>query len=202
MSTNQEVDECGTGRSARVRVDADPNRWDGFEEWKLWDDMAWNVLEGVIKKMFNVEKAQRMKLVRDAYRSTFHLMKMQSNFSEESALNAIRKEVYFRAGELRESDDRGIGIDHTEEISEEEVKEADVEVNYERIDFLADWRLLDKFVSVKESLVKVIGDAYDDSYRLLVRHNMDEDFVLFELRQMLCRQMAEVKGAQSQLRLE
>jgi hypothetical protein len=102
-------------------------------------------------------------------------------------------------GELRKSDDCGIGLGHDLEISEEEVKKADSKVNYDHINVLEDLRLLDKFVSVKEDLVKIIGDAYGESYPLLLRHNLDEDFVLFELRQMLCHQMAEVLGAQCRL---
>jgi hypothetical protein len=75
-------------------------------------------------------------------------------------LNSIRSELYYKAGDLRESDDRGIGLNHELEILEEEVKKADSEVDYDLINFLEDWQLLDKFVSV----------------------NLDEHFVLFELR--------------------
>ncbi len=85
---------------------------------------------------------------------------MQSHFPlDEIALNALRSELYFRAEDLR-SDDRGLGIDHSEEISEDEVEQAECQVDYDRIALLADWRSLDKFASVKEDLVKIIEDAY------------------------------------------
>jgi hypothetical protein len=120
---------------------------------------------------------------------------------DKIALNALRSELYFRAEDLCESDDRGLGIDHSEEISEDEVEQAECQVNYYRIDFLANWRSLDKFVSVKEDLVKIIEDAYGDLFQRLARHNLDEDFVLFKLRRMLVHQMAEIRGAKRYLEM-
>jgi len=127
---------------------------------------------------------------------------MQSHFPlDEIALNALRSELYFRAEDLRESDDRGLGIDHSEEISDDEVEQAECQVDYNRLALLADWRSLDKFASVKEDLVKIIEDVYGDSFHRLARHNLEEDFVLFELRRMLVCQMAKVRGARRYLEM-
>jgi hypothetical protein len=118
----------------------------------IWLGRLW---KKVIERMFNMDKAEC------AYRLSVQLMKMQSHFPlEESPLNSIRSELYYKAGDLRKSDDRGIGLNHELEILEEEVKKADSEVDYDLIKFLEDWQLLDKFVSL----------------------NLDEHFVLFELR--------------------
>ena len=125
---------------------------------------------------------------------------MQSHFpSDEIALNALS--MYFRAEYLCESDDRGLGIDHSEEISEDEVEQAECQVDYDRITLLADWRSLDKFVCVKEGLINIIEDVYGDLYQRLARHELDEDFVLFEFRRMLAHQMAEVRGAERYLEI-
>ena len=197
----REVDECGTGRiRGPVRFVTDADSWDGYEDWKIFDDLAWGTLKNVVESVFDMETAGRLDLVRDVYRLSFRIMKMQTRYpNDEPYLNALRSEMYFRTEDLRESDDRRIGIDHEESISDEEVEAADCEVDFDRIDMLADWRLLGQFVSAKEDLVKIIGDAYADSYRRLARHDLDEDFVLFELRRMLVRQKAEILGARRYL---
>jgi len=158
--------------------------------------LAWGTLKNVVESVFDMETAGRLDLVRDVYRLSFRIMKMQTRYpNDEPYLNALRSEMYFRTEDLRESDDRRIGIEHEESISDQEVEAADCEVDFDRIDMLADWRLLGQFISAKEDLVKIIGDAYADSYRRLARHDLDEDFVLFELRRMLVRQKAEILGA-------
>ena len=131
---------------------------------------------------------------------SYRLVKMQSEFPlDEGALNVLREEVYFRTQELRESDDRGLGIDHSEDISDDEVQKADCQVDHDRFALLADWRSLEKFVSAKEDLVRMIEKVYDDAYQRLEPHELDEDFVLFELRRMLVRQKAEILGARRYL---
>ena len=127
----QGVDECGTGRPRTPHVcanDADP--WEGFGVWKLYDDLAWKTLKKVVDSIFDGDTAGRLDLVRDVYRLSFRLIKMQSHFPlDEIALNALRSKLYFRAEDLRESDDRGLGIDHSEEISEDEVEQAECQVD-------------------------------------------------------------------------
>jgi hypothetical protein len=203
MSLNpQEVYGCGTGcpRTLVRANDADP--WNGFEDWKLYDDLAWKTLKKVVDSIFDADTAGRLDLVQDVYRLSFRILKMQSHFpSDEIALNALRSELYFRAEYLCESDDHGLGIDHSEEILEDEVEQAECQVDYDRIALLADWRSLDKFVSVKEDLIKIIEDVYGDSYQRLARPELDEDFVLFEFRRMLAREMAEVRGAEHYLEI-
>jgi len=101
--------------------DADP--WNGFADWKVSDELAWEVMKKVVKSVFDVDTAQRLDLVRDVYRMSYRIMKMQSEFPlGEDALNVLREEMYFRTQELRESDDRGLGIDHSVDISDDEVK--------------------------------------------------------------------------------
>ncbi len=125
---------------------------------------------------------------------------MQSEFPlDEVALNALRSEMYFRTQELRESDDRGLGIDHSEDISDNEVDQAECQVDNNRITLLGGRRSLVKFVCVKKDLIKIIEGVYRNSFQRLARHELDEDFVLFEFRQMLARQMAEVRGAERYL---
>ncbi len=146
--------------------DADP--WDGFADWKVFDELAWEVMKRVVKSVFDVETAARLDLVRDAYRMSYRIMKMQSEFPlDEDALNVLRAEMYFRTQELRESDDRCLGIDHSEDISDDEVQKADCQVDYDRFALLAEWRSLQKFVSAKEDLVRMIEKVYDDAYQHL-----------------------------------
>ena len=178
--------------------DADP--WNGFADWKVYDELAWEVMKRVVKSVFDVETAGRLDLVRDAYRMSYRLVKMQSSFPlDEGALNVLREEVYFRTQELRESDDRGLGIDHSVDISDDEVKKADCQVDHDRFVLLAEWRSLEKFVSAKEDLVRMIQKVYDDAYQRLESDELDEDFVLFEFRRMLVRQKAEILAARRYL---
>ena len=178
--------------------DADP--WNGFADWKVYDELAWEVMKRVVKSVFDVETAGRLDLVRDAYRMSYRLVKMQSSFPlDEGALNVLREEVYFRTQELRESDDRGLGIDHSVDISDDEVKKADCQVDHDRFVLLAEWRSLEKFVSAKEDLVRMIKKVYDDAYQRLESDELDEDFVLFEFRRMLVRQKAEILAARRYL---
>ena len=178
--------------------DADP--WNGFADWKVYDELAWEVMKRVVKSVFDVETAGRLDLVRDAYRMSYRLVKMQSSFPlDEGALNVLREEVYFRTQELRESDDRGLGIDHSVDISDDEVKKADCQVDHDRFVLLAEWRSLEKFVSAKEDLVRMIEKVYDDAYQRLEPDELDEDFVLFEFRRMLVRQKAEILAARRYL---
>jgi hypothetical protein len=178
--------------------DADP--WNGFADWKVYDELAWEVMKRVVKSVFDVETAGRLDLVRDAYRMSYRLVKMQSSFPlDEGALNVLREEVYFRTQELRESDDRGLGIDHSVDISDDEVKKADCQVDHDRFALLAEWRSLEKFVSAKEDLVRMIEKVYDDAYQRLESDELDEDFVLFEFRRMLVRQKAEILAARRYL---
>jgi len=178
--------------------DADP--WNGFADWKVHDEFAWEVMKRVVKSVFDVETAGRLDLVRDAYRMSYRLVKMQSSFPlDEGALNVLREEVYFRTQELRESDDRGLGIDHSVDISDDEVKKADCQVDHDRFALLAEWRSLEKFVSAKEDLVRMIKKVYDDAYQRLELDELDEDFVLFEFRRMLVRQKAEILAARRYL---
>ena len=178
--------------------DADP--WNGFADWKVYDELAWEVMKRVVKSVFDVETAGRLDLVRDAYRMSYRLVKMQSSFPlDEGALNVLREEVYFRTQELRESDDRGLGIDHSVDISDDEVKKADCQVDHDRFALLAEWRSLEKFVSAKEDLVRMIKKVYDDAYQRLESDELDEDFVLFEFRRMLVRQKAEILAARRYL---
>jgi len=178
--------------------DADP--WNGFADWKVSDELAWEVMKKVVKSVFDVDTAQRLDLVRDVYRMSYRIMKMQSEFPlGEDALNVLREEMYFRTRELRESDDRGLGIDHSEDVSDEEVEKADCQVDYDRFALLAEWRSLEKFVSAKEDLVRMIEKVYDDAYQRLEPDELDEDFVLFEFRRMLVRQKAEILGARGYL---
>jgi len=178
--------------------DADP--WNGFADWKVHDEFAWEVMKRVVKSVFDVETAGRLDLVRDAYRMSYRLVKMQSTFPlDEGALNVLREEVYFRTQELRESDDRGLGIDHSVDISDDEVKKADCQVDHDRFALLAEWRSLEKFVSAKEDLVRMIKKVYDDAYQRLELDELDEDFVLFEFRRMLVRQKAEILAARRYL---
>ena len=178
--------------------DADP--WNGFADWKVYDELAWEVMKRVVKSVFDVETAGRLDLVRDAYRMSYRLVKMQSSFPlDEGALNVLREEVYFRTQELRESDDRGLGIDHSVDISDDEVKKADCQVDHDRFVLLAEWRSLEKFVSAKEDLVRMIKKVYDDAYQRLEPDELDEDFVLFEFRRMLVRQKAEILAARRYL---
>jgi hypothetical protein len=161
MSLNQEVDECGTGRRAPVHVDADADRWDGFEDWKLFDGLAWKTLEKVVDSMFNEDRAGHLKIVRDVYRLSFRLMKMQSHFPlKETALNSIRSELYFKAEDLCESDDHGLSLDHDLEISEEEVEKADCEVNYDRISLVAD-------LSTSQQICLCEGESCEGHWRFL-----------------------------------
>jgi hypothetical protein len=154
----------------------------------------------VVKSVFDVETAGRLDLVRDAYRMSYRLVKMQSSFPlDEGALNVLREEMYFRTQELRESDDRGLGIDHSVDISDDEVKKADCQVDHDRFVLLAEWRSLEKFVSAKEDLVRMIEKVYDDAYQRLESDELDEDFVLFEFRRMLVRQKAEILAARRYL---
>jgi hypothetical protein len=180
---SQGVDECGTGlpRIPRVSAPSDSDPWDGFADWKLSDELAWEVMKKVVKSVFDVETAGRLNLVRDVYRMSYRIMKMQSEFPlDENALNALLSEMYFRMQELRESDDRGLGIDHSKDISDDEVQKADCQVDYDRFALLAEWRSLQKFVSAKEDLVRMIEKVYDDAYQRLEPHELDEDFVLFD----------------------
>ena len=178
--------------------DADP--WNGFADWKVYDELAWEVMKRVVKSVFDVETAGRLDLVRDAYRMSYRLVKMQSSFPlDEGALNVLREEMYFRTQELRESDDRGLGIDHSVDISDDEVKKADCQVDHDRFVLLAEWRSLEKFVSAKEDLVRMIQKVYDDAYQRLESDELDEDFVLFEFRRMLVRQKAEILAARRYL---
>jgi hypothetical protein len=178
--------------------DADP--WNGFADWKVYDELAWEVMKRVVKSVFDVETAGRLDLVRDAYRMSYRLVKMQSSFPlDEGALNVLREEVYFRTQELRESDDRGLGIDHSVDISDDEVRKADCQVDHDRFVLLAEWRSLEKFVSAKEDLVRMIKKVYDDAYQRLEPDELDEDFVLFEFRRMLVRQKAEILAARRYL---
>lgn len=178
--------------------DADP--WNGFADWKVYDELAWEVMKRVVKSVFDVETAGRLDLVRDAYRMSYRLVKMQSSFPlDEGALNVLREEMYFRTQELRESDDRGLGIDHSVDISDDEVKKADCQVDHDRFVLLAEWRSLEKFVSAKEDLVRMIKKVYDDAYQRLEPDELDEDFVLFEFRRMLVRQKAEILAARRYL---
>jgi len=178
--------------------DADP--WNGFADWKVYDELAWEVMKRVVKSVFDVETAGRLDLVRDAYRMSYRLVKMQSSFPlGEDALNVLREEMYFRTQELRESDDRGLGIDHSVDISDDEVKKADCQVDHDRFALLAEWRSLEKFVSAKEDLVRMIKKVYDDAYQRLESDELDEDFVLFEFRRMLVRQKAEILAARRYL---
>ena len=178
--------------------DEDP--WNGFADWKDYDEFAWEVMKRVVKSVFDVETAGRLDLVRDAYRMSYRLVKMQSSFPlDEGALNVLREEVYFRTQELRESDDRGLGIDHSMDISDDEVKKADCQVDHDRFVLLAEWRSLEKFVSAKEDLVRMIQKVYDDAYQRLESDELDEDFVLFEFRRMLVRQKAEILAARRYL---
>ena len=178
--------------------DADP--WNGFADWKVYDEFAWEVMKRVVKSVFDVETAGRLDLVRDAYRMSYRLVKMQSSFPlGEDALNVLREEMYFRTQELRESDDRGLGIDHSVDISDDEVKKADCQVDHDRFVLLAEWRSLEKFVSAKEDLVRMIEKVYDDAYQRLESDELDEDFVLFEFRRMLVRQKAEILAARRYL---
>ena len=178
--------------------DADP--WNGFADWKVYDELAGEVMKRVVKSVFDVETAGRLDLVRDAYRMSYRLVKMQSSFPlDEGALNVLREEVYFRTQELRESDDRGLGIDHSVDISDDEVKKADCQVDHDRFVLLAEWRSLEKFVSAKEDLVRMIEKVYDDAYQRLESDELDEDFVLFEFRRMLVRQKAEILAARRYL---
>jgi len=178
--------------------DADP--WNGFADWKVYDELAWEVMKRVVKSVFDVETAGRLDLVRDAYRMSYRLVKMQSSFPlDEGALNVLREEVYFRTQELRESDDRGLGIDHSVDISDDEVKKADCQVDHDRFVLLAEWRSLEKFVSAKEDLVRMIQKVYDDAYQRLEPDELDEDFVLFEFRRVLVRQKAEILAARRYL---
>jgi hypothetical protein len=157
-------------------------------------------MKRVVKSVFDVETAGRLDLVRDAYRMSYRLVKMQSSFPlDEGALNVLREEVYFRTQELRESDDRGLGIDHSTDISDDEVKKADCQVDHDRFVLLAEWRSLEKFVSAKEDLVRMIEKVYDDAYQRLEPDELDEDFVLFEFRRMLVRQKAEILAARRYL---
>ena len=178
--------------------DTDP--WNGFADWKVYDELAWEVLKRVVKSVFDVEKAGRLDLVRDTYRMSYRLVQMQSSFPlDEGALNVLREEVYFRTQELRESDDRGLGIDHSVDISDDEVRKADCQVDHDRFALLAEWRSLEKFVSAKEDLVRMIKKVYDDAYQRLEPDELDEDFVLFEFRRMLVRQKAEILAARRYL---
>ncbi len=121
------------------------------------------------------------------------------SFLGEDALNVLREEMYFRTQELRESDDRGLGIDHSVDVSDEEVEKADCQVDHDRFVLLAEWRSLEKFVSAKEDLVRMIENVYDDAYQRLESDELDEDFVLFEFRRMLVRQKAEILAARRYL---
>ena len=178
--------------------DEDP--WNGFADWKDYDEFAWEVMKRVVKSVFDVETAGRLDLVRDAYRMSYRLVKMQSEFPlDEGALNVLREEMYFRTQELRESDDRGLGIDHSVDISDDEVKKADCQVDHDRFVLLAEWRSLEKFISAKEDLVRMIEKVYDDAYQRLEPDELDEDFVLFEFRRMLVRQKAEILAARRYL---
>jgi hypothetical protein len=60
---------------------------------------------------------------------------------------------------LRDSNVLQIGIDHTLEISEKEIKKADFEVDYARINFLSEWQVLSKLASTKEEIIGMIKDA-------------------------------------------
>jgi len=201
LNPQEEVVNPQGGNGIRFRApppDADP--WNGFADWKVYDELAWEVLKRVVKSVFDVETAGRLDLVRDAYRMSYRLVKMQSSFPlDEGALNVLREEVYFRTQELRESDDRGLGIDHSVDISDDEVKKADCQVDHDRFVLLAEWRSLEKFVSAKEDLVRMIKKVYDDAYQRLEPDELDEDFVLFEFRRMLVRQKAEILAARRYL---
>jgi len=126
------VDKCEPGHPSTPCVvctnDADP--WEGLGVWKLCDDLAWKTLKKVVDSIFHGDTAGYLDLVRDVYRLSFRLIKMQSHFPlDEIALNPLRSKLYFRAEDLRESDDRGLGIDHSEEISEDEVEQAECQVD-------------------------------------------------------------------------
>ena len=128
----QGVDECGTGhpRIPRVVCTNDTDPWEGFGVWKLYDNLAWKTLKKVVDSIFDGDTAGCLDLVRDVYRLSFRLIKMQSHFPlDEIALNALRSELYFRAEDLHESDDRGLSINHSEEISDDEVEQAECQVD-------------------------------------------------------------------------
>ncbi len=79
--------------------------------------------------MFTKEKVVVLKTIQNAYCASFQFMGMQSNLlAPESALNWLRHLLFYEVGKLRDSNVLQIGIDHTLEISEKEIKKADFEV--------------------------------------------------------------------------
>jgi len=107
--------------------------------------------------------------------------------------------LFFEIRKLHYSNVLEIGIDHTLEISEKEIKKADFEVDYACINFLSEWQVLSKWASTKEEIIGIIKDAYNKSFWLLQKHDLHENFILFEFRHMLCRQMAKVRKVKCRL---
>ena len=146
--------------------------WDGLENWKLFDDLAWKNLEKVVNELFS-DKTKVVKTIRDAYRLSFWLMRIQSNASvQKTVLNHLKDVLFCKMKELHDSDDREIDLNHELEITEDKLK---------------------------KEILKVIGDAYDKLFQLLQRYDLDKDFVLFNLMETLCVQMAEICAAQHKL---
>jgi hypothetical protein len=87
-----------------MNLTEETNRWNGFEDRKLFDDFAWKTLKKLIKKMFTKEKVKVVKIIQNAYRITFWLMQMQSNLSaQESVLNQLRHVLFYEVRNLRDS---------------------------------------------------------------------------------------------------
>ena len=150
--------------------------------------------------MFTKEKVVVLKIIQNAYCASFQFMKMQSNLlAPESALNWLRHLLFYEVRKLHDSNVLQIGIDHTLEISEKEIKKADFEVDYACINFLSEWQVLSKWASTKEEIIGIIKDAYNKSFWLLQKHDLHENFILFEFRHMLCRQMAKVRKVKCRL---
>ena len=82
--------------------------------------------------MFTKEKVVVLKIIQNAFCASFQFMGMQSNLlAPESALNWLRHLLFYEVRKLRNSNVLQIGIDHTLEISEKEIKKADSEVDYD-----------------------------------------------------------------------
>jgi hypothetical protein len=114
-----------------------------------------------------------VKTIPDAYRMSFWLMRIQSNASvQKTVLNHLKDVLFCKMKELHDIDDRKIDLNHELEISEDKLK---------------------------KEILKVIGDAYDKLFQLLQRYDLDKDFVLFNLMETLCVQMAKIGAAQHKL---
>ncbi len=94
MSLTEEIDKSVTSCIACTHADAD--YWDGLEDWKLFDDLAWKNLEKVVNELFS-DKTKVVKTIRHAYRLSFWLMRIQSNASvQKTVLNHSKMYCFAR----------------------------------------------------------------------------------------------------------